>query len=316
MIGGRMRRMFLLLALAGLAGCAAGTQGSCTLALATSLPLWPMVQGTKLAVPATLKNVPLMLTVDTGAWATTLDSGAVHSGDFTGEVGGKGVGGAFTASVAVFRGLHIGRLSGSITAVAGGLPPGLRSEGVAGNLGMDLLGSYDVDFDLWGGHVDMYVAKGKCQAATVTMSPPLYTVDLVSAGSGDRRPHVPVSVDGQNFIALVDTGSTGMMISGDVARRIGLTPAVLQADRMIAVNGFGPATVSGRVHVLDSLTLGDLTLHRVPATVLSEEFDPEVGIVLGLDLAERVHLWISRSSHRLVMQYPPRPSPALTGEAQ
>jgi hypothetical protein len=300
-----------LAVIAALTGCTAQSDRSCTLALTTSLPLWPMVHNTKLAVPATLKNVPLMLTVDTGAAATTLDSQAVRAEDFIGQVGGTGVGGNFTAGVALFRGLQIGRLSGSIAAVAGGLPPGLSSQGVAGNLGMDVLGNYDVDLDLWGWRLTMYSAQGACQAPAVTMEPPLYTVDLVSAGWGDRRPHVRVGIGGLTFLAVIDTGSTGMVISGNVAELLGLTGAALQADRIIPVSGFGPATVLGRVHVLDSLTIGDLTLHHVPATVLSEEFDPGVGVILGLDLAQRVHLWISRSSHRLVMQYPPTASPAL-----
>jgi hypothetical protein len=33
-----------------------------------------------------------------------------------------------------------------------------------------------------------------------------------------------------------------------------------------------------------------------------------VDVLLGEDFISRVHLWISYSSHTLIMQYPPKPS--------
>ena len=78
-------------------------------------------------------------------------------------------------------------------------------------------------------------------------------------------------------------------------------------------------------HVFNTVTIGDLTFHNMKIDVLDQAdtgvdrhrtgslfavdtFSGGHDMTLGADFMSKVHLWISHSSHQLVMQYPPKPS--------
>ena len=296
----------------GVAGCAAGPD-SCSMALATSVPMQLVLNNTKLAVPATLDQAALMLIVDTGSERTLLANKTVKTAERTGTVGTmSGVGGMRGAELAVLEQLQIGSLHGSVPAVVADFSDGLQARGFSGLLGMDIMGAYDVDLDVLGGQLRFYRALGTCQATRAVLAGSLYTVEELPARAGDARPHVAVGIAGQSFIGLLDAGAQGVLISARAAQRLGLVDAAVSADRTYVTGGVGRRKVTGHVHVLDSLTLGELTMHHVPALVLPENYDATVDVLLGIDLIKRVHFWLSASSHRLVMQYPPTASVPAT----
>jgi predicted aspartyl protease len=276
--------------------------------LATTVPLQLVLSNSKLAIPATLDQTVLMLLVDTGSERTLLSEQAVRSSEISGGgFGGviRGIGGSRAADLATLQRLEIGRLHGSVPAMVTEFNPMLRSRGFSGLIGMDIMGAYDVDLDVRSGQARFYHAEGACRVPRAVMVPPLYTVAELPAASGDPRPHVPVGIAGQTFTGMLDTGSEGVLISPRAARRLGLTDTALAADRTLTISGVGARKVVGHIHLLDSITLGELTVRPVPALVMPENYDPTVDVVLGMDLVRRIHFWLSASSHALVMQYPP-----------
>lgn len=60
------------------------------------------------------------------------------------------------------------------------------------------------------------------------------------------------------------------------------------------------------------IKIGDLEADNLPASVIGQTMH-DVDILLGLDFFRRIHVWISHSSGRLIMQFPPAKSPL--GEA-
>lgn len=310
MRGRGTRAAFALLITAALFGCAPVPVG-CRLILATTLPARLVLHGSKIAVPAMLDDRPILLLVDTGSERTVLDRSAVDAADRS-QPGGtvSGIGGSQIADQATLR-LRIGDLHGVVPGEAIDFDPKSVARGISGLIGMDILGAYDVDLDLPAGQMRVYATRGQCRQPTVVMRAPLFAVDELPARREDLRPHVPVEIDGKVLEGMLDTGAPGVLLSGRAARTLGLSEGSMANDRVITVTGAGRRRVRGHVHLLASLTLGDLTLRAVPALVLQESFDPEVDVLLGMDIARRIHFWLSNSSHRLVMEYPPMPSPGL-----
>ncbi len=58
--------------------------------------------------------------------------------------------------------------------------------------------------------------------------------------------------------------------------------------------------------------MGDLVFGNMKVAVLDEAAGDDTDMLLGADFQTKVHLWISYSSHTLIMQYPPRASKQIS----
>jgi predicted aspartyl protease len=122
---------------------------------------------------------------------------------------------------------------------------------------------------------------------------------------------VHILIDDHRLTAKIDTGSRGTAIFRHAATQLGVTDAALAADRHIKLNGIGPAKIDAIIHVFASISIGDLTLKNVPVAIINDRKIDQTDVLLGADFQQKIHLWISNSTHTLVMQYPPQPSPNL-----
>ncbi len=198
--------------------------------------------------------------------------------------------------------------------------------GFDGLLGTDILAEYDVDLDIVGQHVVVYEAKGECRTPTVSIAPPLHGVPLVYS-KGDLQPEIEMSIDGRHFRALIDSGAPRSKMFRNAAERLGLDMSGLRSSQGQWSRGIGEFPVRSFVHVFDDATIGSLVLHGFSLDVvdqsgfgvnrvhvgslLPDETRGEAGgedILLGADFLRAVHVWISHSSQRLIMQYPPQAS--------
>jgi hypothetical protein len=295
-----------------LAGCAQEPQ-QCSLVLAASVPMALIADDSKISVPVTLDGAVLQVIVDTGSERTMLDRKALTGISETGAVGlVSGFGGARWVGVAQLPKLQIGDLHGSVPALVidmGDQPP---APGTVGALGIDILGLYDVDLDIAGGELGFYRRLGDCAAPVTGLRGALYAVAELPQSPDDLRPFVPVQIGGQSFVAILDTGSDTASMTRSAARRLGLTDDVLGGDTPDQVRGVGPGVDQARQHLM-TLSLGDLTVQNVPVDVVPTRLGTGVDMLLGLDLAKRIHFWLSASSHMIVMQYPPLPTPPPAG---
>jgi predicted aspartyl protease len=281
----------------------------------TSVPLSLVGRNTKIAVPVTLDGVAMQVIVDTGSEPTVLDWKAVRGFEMTSAMGTlEGFGGMRGASLARLQKMEIGGMHGAVNAMVLDLQDKPPAPGTVGALGMDIMGAYDMDLDIPGRELGFYRVQGGCTQPATALGGPLYAVAEVQDNQNDVRPHLPVQIGGQSFTAVLDTGSPNVVLTTAAAQRLGLTEAVLRDDPMLTVHGVGPDAVRGHLHVME-LSLGDLTARNVPVLVLPQRLGQGVDMILGLDLAKRIHFWLSASSHTIIMQYPPLPTAAPAGEA-
>jgi predicted aspartyl protease len=304
--------MLLLLVLAA---CEATPDSPpCKLGFATELPL--NFRQNAFVTPAVLDGQPASLMLDTGSQFTVVSKAAADRmnldivampGHMTGVGGMRG---AYVMSADIFQ---IGRLQGKnlplmvsdLTLSPGGTP-------IDGLLGSDFLSSYDVDLDFPDDKARLFKVSGKCAGTPVSLAEPLFQAKLVrSEHPLDFRPFVSVQIDGKSFLTSVDSGAAHTLMFRNAARRLGLNIEDLVHEPHFRARGVGPATPLVVQHVMRPITIGDITIFNLPVALLDETSPDSTDMLLGMDFLSHVHVWLSMSSHVMIMQYPPKPSPPV-----
>ena len=299
---------------------------ACSLGLATAVTLLTDPAGLRLLAPVEIDGTTVTMLLDTGAQVTALNRAVYHRVNTTAQIGShlagdddvrrdtvSGVGGLSSANASEIDSLRLGRLHGGATVMVLDRDFDEHGTKIAGALGAEALGGYDVDVNLAGGQLRLFSAQGgDCGAhPAVLLDQPLYVVPMLPhQGSDTSAVRVMVEVNGHPLRALLDTGAESTLLFGSAARALGLR-STEDAARTVAVGGVGSDRMQASRQVLDRVAIGPIALRHVPALADPEDGE-NVDMLLGIDFFRRMHVWISRSSGTVVIQVPPAPSPPLT----
>ena len=298
-----IRQCLLLSLIALLAGCAAPPapeqQAACPVEKRAELPL--TVFRNFLLVPAALDGGKALMVVDTGAEATTVTPETVQSLGLA-RVGAPnqllGVGG-MTEGGGTVRLRHIelgGMARGGLDLDVGILPSfGATDRPVAGLLGADVLGSYDIELDLPRQTMTLY-AVPPCP----DFVPPGFTArdgDGMQPDGGGLL-FVAARVDGKPVRALIDTGARSTLVTSSAAAALGVTDDALARDPLVAGRGIGTTALAFRRHRFDEVRVGavavrDMTVNVAPLPIAG------IDMLLGADWLTGRRVWISRAAGRL-----------------
>jgi predicted aspartyl protease len=310
-----MRQIFrfgviTIIALA-LAACAEEDTRPCRMAVATELP-FRFTDG-HIYVDLAINGKPGNFIFDTGAEETTLDRAAIPRMGLTAEdlpgVYNEGIGGSSNVARTPTRNVQLGRLKGmDFDLMVSDMHLITANPPADGLVGMDFLANYDIDLDWGAKKITLYARLQGCSRRSAALTGPLYALDVERMDTMHPKIRFPVTISGQQFNAVLDTGAQGTAIFRRAAERLGLTKDVLAADPHGYGVGVGPRKVDMTRHVLESVTIGDLTVRNMPVAVTNQRLG-DTDMLLGLPFTRKVHVWISNSSHTLIMQYPPQVSP-------
>ena len=261
-----------------------------------------------------LNGRPTNMILDTGAQGTTLTKEAAERlGLPLLALNGyaEGIGGLAGLYGFVADTYQIGRLTGRhFRLTASDMSISSPEVSVDGLLGVDFLAPYDLDLDLPEQKAVLYSVVDGCSAPSTALDGSLYIVPFVHINPIDARPRITVQIGGKKLIALVDSGSDDTAIFRNAARRLGLEISQLTADPHYLAQGVGPRTPSAARHVMETpISVGELTIQNMPVSIIDQRSTDDVDVLLGMDFLMRVHAWFSFSSHTLILQFPPRPSP-------
>ncbi len=289
--------------------------GQCTMARVSELPV-RFLHGHAL-VQASLNRYPATLIFDTGAFTSLLSDAAVdrlqlrrmQGEDVRNALGiVSGIGGRRSARFVTAHTVELGGLHGrDYNFVASDFGVGWAD----GLLSIDLISQFDVDLDVAEAKIVLYRPTGDCSAPAAFLAGPLYSAPLEPEGV-DRRPRVKVSIGGRALVALLDTGAPRSAIFRSAAQQLGLRAQPAPASQDGWVSGVGPSRVAATQQMLSDVSVGDLDLARLPVQVLDGSLDDDVQMILGADFQAQVHVWVSYSSHTLIMQFPARGSKPVT----
>ena len=293
-------RRLLALAIASLLqvglASAGPAQAGCALQKRAELPV--RLRDGFAFVPASIGDAPVTLLLDTGAQGMLLTPGIVealrlpvdpHAGTRM-----LGTGGVRNAPNVTLRGLRVGGV-----ALAGGSVPVAVLPGVpqtepplAGLLGGQFLGTYDLDLDVPHGRMALYDALG---CAVPPFPLPYSTLPLILSPEGDA--FVTVQVNGESLLALVDTGSRASIITEQAAERLGLGgPGSANLAR-----GVDGSTLPIRHLRVRTLQVGADVTADAPISV-SPLLLGRGDMLLGLDYLGRHRVWMSYRTGRVLIQ--------------
>ena len=303
-------------------------QAACQLGAVAVLPL-KMEHGSAIFT-ADVNGKPAALILDTGAFGTIIKrSSAERLGVSMSQmdVESSGVGGNRHTFRGTARHMRVGNLNADGMILGGSdFLEETGGSGPDGLFGMNMMAAYDIDLDFVGEHAILFEADGECHKPAVALAPPLYDVRLVSIDN-NRQADVDITVEGHPIRAEIDSGAAHTVMFRDTAYRLGIDMSGLLAPDHHQARGIGPRTVASMTHVFSSVQIGDLTIRNMAieildqpviqkkrlhiGSLLADDTDGEgggEGMLIGADFMQKVHLWISHSSQRLIMQYPPKPS--------
>jgi predicted aspartyl protease len=294
----RLAAAVLLLLLAGLAGCAAPQ--SCALVKLAEMPLES--HENLMFVTAGIAGHKVRLLVDTGAERTVLTDATVRRIGLPHDVNhitrSFGIGGSSANWDALVPGIVLGRTRFPLDHVAVG---SFRIDHIGGPpadglLGADLLLGFDMDIDLPGHRLTLYRVR-RCADAV----PPWQQAAVEIPGVATQRDRllVPIAVDGVAGMAILDTGAQATTLGEPMARRLGLSGAALDADRVVMAHGAAPQPVAVHVHQFHELLIGGTARIDHPRLAVVPA-DTAIGdALLGGDFLSGRHVWLSFVTRRL-----------------
>jgi predicted aspartyl protease len=285
--------------------------GPCQMGRVADLPLEAVNR--HIVTPVLINGKQASMILDTGATITTLTAEAVERLDLGSPAytSGRatGIGGSRGLSVLSTADFKLGDLKGKYLHF--GVFEGHRALGPSpadGLLGMDLLSQLDVDLDLPERRALLYRAVGNCERPGAALAPPLYSLPM-EQGPDAFSPIVNVTISGHTMRALLDSGSDSNIIFRHAAHVLGLDETALASDRTGQSQGIGLRAVEFHRHIIEPISIGDLTVRNMRVNVADARSPGDFDMLLGIEFFLRVHVWLSFSSHTVIMQFPPSASP-------
>lgn len=296
--------------LLGLSGCAGGPETasrpdpSCALERLASFPV--EMRANLLFAQVQINDKPAILLVDTGADRSMVTETAASRLDLTRNPNRltrlEGIGGTTTnweakTDTIVFGGGKVRNFGLTVGRFAQDQIAGRRLDGL---LGVDILAAFDVEIDPGRGEVTLYTAR-PCEDAL----PPWKGDFLAVHTTGEARGRilVPITLDGVNDLAILDTGAQASSVSEDLALRTGLTRQELARDPVGRSHGASANVVEARLHRFHTLQIGK-TVIRDPVMVVLRLPQGRAGALLGSNYLGGRKIWLSFASRRFFLAEP------------
>lgn len=273
-----------------------------------------LVRGAML-VPAALNQTPVQMLVDTGATTTSVTSDIAMQLRLPPDARHRtrvfGVGGEAVSLNTLVWTFEVGRqewteqsfVTTPLARTFDEEPP------VAGLLGANYLSDFDVELDLPEQRMTLWQVNG-CDGDFAFRNLPHWRLPL--RRYAPARMVATVQIDGQSLSALIDWGANATVLSQTAAARLGVTPAMLEADPAGHSIGTDRNEIEFHLHRFAEIRIGNGVFRQARIQVAPVHL-LDVDMLLGLDYARTRHLWLSYATRQLFV-VPSLPRPPLTAD--
>lgn len=187
------------------------------------------------------------------------------------------------------------------TLTVGPLPQSaFASHDIAGLLGADFLGGFDLDLDMPRGRLSVYRVTG-CAAPSLGRLLPWPTSHTTLAASAPIRDVLtfPVELDGVPLRAEIDTGSAIGLLTASGIDRMGLSAAALAHDPGGSVRGVGRFAVVMHRHRFGTLEIGGERIAAPAVWAAAVHVLPIVDLLVGGDWLRGRRVWFSYATSQI-----------------
>jgi predicted aspartyl protease len=287
-----------------LAGCAAPAEQAadstqCRLERVAVMPL--RYVGRALLVTGHIDGSAVQMQVDTGATALMIDEDAATRlalpSDPHRRTNLRGTGGTILTRNTLIDSFEMGGQEWQALSLATGHLAKHFNEMpvVAGLLGADRLADFDVEIDVPAGRMVLWTVT-HCTGDFLACAQPHYVLPL--ARHWPNRMVAHLRLDGQPVAALVDSGADQTLVTPAAAGRVGVTQAMLQADRSGTTHGVDRLEKPVVAHRFEDLRIGREMIHH-PGLLVADMNLNEVDMLLGADFLRRRHVWLSYATRQM-----------------
>lgn len=275
---------------------------NCKLQLAASLPF--TIEHGVVHITASVNDVPRHFIVDTGGLLSTITEKVAREQKLKAlristvhDIGG--VGGRLEHYV-VADTLTFARLRANDVHL---LVMPDRNDGQDGLIAPDYLRNFDLEFDFAAKILNLFHPH-RCADHVVYWPGPYVVLPLDVTQQGHIR--LPVTLDGKDLEAMLDTGSSSTVIGARTAAA--KFPPAPSGSGTVAVWGVAGVT-SATSRLFHTLQIGGLTINNPPLLVTEDEAAWRLernDLVLGMRELSRLHLYIAYREKKLYLS----PGPA------
>ncbi len=341
-----MRKKLILATLAAICVATPALAEDCKqIRLINSVDLTPYDSSGIMLVPVTLNGTPKQMWLRTAGGLTALDAATVTALNLPTEQAAVRLvysNGKATDRYATVGTLQVGRLAGKDVRmmVSASSYDGLAAN-VAGSMGGDMLQRYDIELDFAARKLN-YFSPDHCPDKVIYW--PAQTIAIVPfthnrpvrqpLGSGeledseDTNIRVPVTLDGKQVLATIDTGTPTSAMSTTIARiSFGVTADSTGSTSYDKADMKDPRRPF--MHIFDSLILDGVTITHPHFSVFQDNTgakDPDNGlvtgshikqvddgispeIIIGMDVLKHLHLYIAYHDRKLYITPASAPAP-------
>lgn len=177
-------------------------------------------------------------------------------------------------------------------------------EAPVGLLGADILSQYDVEFDFPKGTMTFWSVAG-CGDRFVPWQGRFS--EFHPQRTGHNAFVIPVTINGHQLQALLDTGSDATSVTYSAALAAGVTPDAIELDRAGTRKGARGVALTSHVHRFDSMSIGPMTF-RNAGLVVVDDAQGDFDMLLGIDFMRWRKVWFSYATNQVFMQWMPPPN--------
>ena len=283
--------------------------------VAANIPV--TMANSRVVVTAEINGAPARFMVDTGAFYQMMSPAAaarfklpLQPAPYGLRI--SGVGGSFAPQVATARTFTLGGVPfHGVPFLVGGNDFG---GGVAGLLGQNLFGAFDVELDLPEG-IFRLIRPEHCRGAQVAYWARNQAVAEVSLErTSESDPHLigSAKLDGRSIRVMFDTGAERSLLSLSAARLIGVTPNSPGVKRIGMTFGMGRRPVEVWSAPIVSLQIGSEKIEHTHILIGHlDALQTRADMVIGEDFFLAHHAYIANSQRRIYFTYSGGPVFAL-----
>jgi predicted aspartyl protease len=246
----------------------------------------------RVTIPVQLDGRDYRLMVDTGGYINTLSEHVLKEGNYHAMRGAgmlRGMGTTKLDSALTIKDFAIGHAHGRDFGFYVGDFDSLLADGT---LAPQILAAYDVDFDFAHSklnliHPDHCPGKVNYWTKFTPVVVPIRIVDTTHI-------RIPVTIDGKEINAMLDTGAPTSFITMRAARRyLGLDekdPA-LKSRGTVSINGMAGTVYN---YPFQSLSFGAIQVSHPQIHIVEDRvWDNQTDLLLGIGILRQLHLYIA-----------------------
>jgi tetratricopeptide (TPR) repeat protein/predicted aspartyl protease len=299
----RSDTVFTCLATVLLLGLPGAPYAACRLGQLVELPV--TMRDDHAVVSAQINGEALEFIVDSGNFYSLLSLATakrlhLHLGPAPGNFKMGGVNGTTDLQLTNVRDFRLATLKiPDIDFLVGG-----SEVGNAGNLGQNVLGWRDAEYDLANGVVRLLHPKdcGKQSLAYWAKAEPVSIIDIEPLDEAMRHTIGPAYLNGTRIRVAFDTGSPASMLTRRTAERAGFKFDGPDAHPAGSIYGAGQAWVRTWTARFESFKLGGEEIRNANLRVADTTFG-DIDMLLGVDFFLSHRIYVSNDQHRLYFTY-------------